>query len=724
MLDTNIAMPRLTEHISKKLFHAIVTECFLESLPFGEMDNNDKSRLSKYSMNVMESLIFPNGERSAFDALKSKIKNERNENKKYFYENMYNICTESAGKASKRILGSNNNRNKTLEQLLEESGLNEDELKEFKENVASVNIKNIATVINNKVIDTIKDEQKQFQESEDLNRKLNDAISPDPVEGEYDNSDTEESSPNNNDVSTGEESEDDFDDDATVDGEELEATEGFLSNWKEKRLAREMDISDINRMDENIYCEMIGEYVLTGFRDDSFKLVDDPNVLKTILTFECFINEQGHMIPKFDDSININYVTSRTNTGSVVIAQWYHPVRRKNVYAYASLSKELYLNGNPTSSDIVKNDLRTHVTIRTREEWNKKLLDFYRKNYKSKTVGTAQESVNRFYSINFDGTTVINPLSFFGKLNDYAIESCISTKDDSDDEIAYNALEKATFYSNLPFINKRVETLEDVYESLFAISNEALDIPANNINEKPDIFNKSIMVSTIIYTVLETLKTIGLYNPNSNDIRMFVDSKTNYDEKTVVAVAKEQVSNKVRDMQNSIKHKNILNTKDADIMMESLSLCKDIIDKIQEISLYESDEIKNIEGLESLINSKISTSHLIPTEKIAKMQSEQIESITNGMNKLNFYYGRNPSANTIEMYFDSTIATESVVDVTVRAQSGTVVGKSFISIPNYKELNSPIDSKLKEGYSKSSLKQAGKTIKLIDIGKRGKVEVI
>lgn len=722
MLNSNFIVPKITEYISEKLFHAIVTECFLSALPFGDIDSDTKSRLGSYSMSVMESFIFPSGEKTAFGELKNRMENERNQNRKYFYQNLYNICTESACKASKRISSSKDNQNKTLEQLLAESGLNEDELKEFKENIASVNIDNIAEVINNKVIDTIKDEQKQIQDSDDLNRKLNEAISPEPSEDEYaDNdydSDSDESDDKNDDGN------DDLDDNSMIDGEELEATEGFLSNWKEKRLTREMDISDINRMDENIYCEMVGEYVLSSFNDKKgHSLIDDPSILKSILTFENFDIVQGESIPKFNTDIEINYVTSRTNVGSVTIAQWYHPLRRKNVYAYATI-RTSYKNTNPAINDILKNENNYEVTVYTRKDWNKKLLDFYRRNYKSKTMGTAQESINRFYSINFDGTSIITPISFFGKLNDYAIESCISVKESEDTEIPYDALEKTTYYSNLPFIEKRVETIEDAYESLLTICTEALDIPNNVAPTKPETLDMSILVSTIIYTILETLKTIGLYNPSSNDIRMFVDSKTNYDSKSVMNVAKEQVTNKVKDIRSKVSHTDILNTKDADIMLESLSVCKNIIDRIQEHSLTESKLIKDVEALESLINTKISTSKLIPTERVSKMHNEQINGITNGMNKLNFYYGKNPDADAIELRFNSSIATESIIDVTVRSKSGSVVGKSFIDMPVYKDLNTPIGSKIKDGYNKSLLKKSGKTVKLIDAGKRGNVEVI
>lgn len=722
MIDTSIAIPRLTDHISKKLFHAIVTECFLEALPFGEMENEDKSRLSGYSMDVLESLHFPKGEETAFDRLKSKLIDEPNENKRYFYENMFNVCTESANKATKRIVESKDNQNKSLEQLLKESGLNADELKEFKENVSTVNIENIAEVINKKVIDTIKDEQKQFQDSEDLSRKLAEAITPEPASGEYENIDENENAAS--DESDDEDDEDGLDNNASVDGEELEATEGFLSNWKEKRLTREMDIKDINRMDEKIYCEMVGEFVLSGFNDNASILVDDPAVIKAILTFEYLEHENGVTVPKFNNDISINYVTSRTSTGSVTIAQWYHPIRRKNVYAYASVSRELYKNGKLQVNEILMNESKVRVTIHTRDEWNKKLLNFYKKNYRDKTIGTAKESINNFYSINFDGMTAINPISFFGKLNDYAIESCISIKEGENSEIPYGALEKTTFYSNLPFIKKRMETLEDVYESLFVISNESLNIPISNTNENTNLFNKSMMISTIIYTILETLKTLGLYSPNSDDIRLFVDSKTSYDEKTVAAVAKEQVSSTINTMRRSVARPNILNVSDANVMLESLSLCRNIIDTIQGGAYTSKEIIDTIEGLESMINSKISTSHLIPTERMAKMKSEQIDSITTGMNKINFYYGKKPDADTIEMRFDSTVATESTIDVIIRAQSGSVVGKSFISVPNYKEIDSPIVSELKEGYNRSLLKQSGKTIKLIDIGNGGKVELI
>lgn len=119
-------------------------------------------------------------------------------------------------------------------------------------------------------------------------------------------------------------------------------------------------------------------------------------------------------------------------------------------------------------------------------------------------------------------------ISFFSRLQDTCMESLIRMETEeslkNDEEVSLECLVNTTINSTLKSFDKSVLSLDD---SLTILSKaiESVDLIPNEEN-KTAYAQKSLIMSVIITTIMETLKTMRLWTPSLAELKEFIDSPT------------------------------------------------------------------------------------------------------------------------------------------------------------------------------------------------------
>lgn len=119
-------------------------------------------------------------------------------------------------------------------------------------------------------------------------------------------------------------------------------------------------------------------------------------------------------------------------------------------------------------------------------------------------------------------------ISFFSRLQDTCMESLMQmeTNETLQDEenVSLECLINTTINSTFSSFDKSVLSLDS---SLDILTKAVESIDGHHDEEHKHIYaKKSLIMSVIITTVLETLKTLNLWSPPLNDVKGFVDSPT------------------------------------------------------------------------------------------------------------------------------------------------------------------------------------------------------
>ena len=166
MLNKTLLQSKLYEKFSNLAFSAIITETFLNALPFNEKDLSTENinDLSTYSKTVIESL-------GGFNMCK-------NSTNKIAYS-VYDACDEIATEATKRICKeeiTGANADKTLPEVVDGAAFTETEYNKFAKNVDTLDIDKVSEIIKDKVIKVIRDEKDSYEKEEAIHDELKDAI--------------------------------------------------------------------------------------------------------------------------------------------------------------------------------------------------------------------------------------------------------------------------------------------------------------------------------------------------------------------------------------------------------------------------------------------------------------------------------------------------------------------------------------------------------------------
>ena len=307
-------------------------------------------------------------------------------------------------------------------------------------------------------------------------------------------------------------------------------------------------------------------------------------------------------------------------------------------------------------------------------------------------------------------------VSVFSRLQETAMEM-MSIVPMNDEEDYLPIVMKTTFESLLPNIGQ--VDVEAAIESAHNIAKEEVcDVPAAN---KPKI---ATLVSIIVYSMMETLKTLGLFCPSQANIQSFVNKQVNAND-VEVRSASESYNN----AKNIIKRASQLDFS----KMDSYKLSNKIVElkvATEAVEKYFPDNENPVE-LADIVSESIDhvntiTGILQQRESDAKKASSATESLTTirqksndlaQFNRINNLFGKNPMIKEIILKVNPNMVA-SVIDVKCVTESGQILKESYMNMEYACESSAYIPY-LKDTFAKSKMANTDKRVNVIVNDGRG-----
>lgn len=170
MINKNLLRTGLINKFTNQLMESVVTEAFVRGLPFNKEDMRcEIDSYKNYVGSVLESLG------GGYTLLENAVKNTK---PGYIHDLAIDIVSTAIEAADRIVKESSEvtDPENSMYSIIDESEFTAEELSRFKKKGSNVSIKDVGKVINKKVIDTIKLEKNEYEDSEDLKEKLSAAL--------------------------------------------------------------------------------------------------------------------------------------------------------------------------------------------------------------------------------------------------------------------------------------------------------------------------------------------------------------------------------------------------------------------------------------------------------------------------------------------------------------------------------------------------------------------
>ena len=377
-------------------------------------------------------------------------------------------------------------------------------------------------------------------------------------------------------------------------------------------------------------------------------------------------------------------------------------------------------------SDIIKNKT-LNVIKDEREQYEKEEeLNEELRNSLSETDNFSDYSPEAYMDFVLDKDCPRHHVSVFSKLQETAMEMMSFQKVRNTMDY-FPIVQKVTFES----LMKDYEDNSDMdiniaLEHQKMITNEEVcTIPREN---RPKI---ATLISIIVYTMMETLKTMNIWSLSSDKIKDFVSkpidvvSASKLDRDTVIAKANGMIHE--CSMEDFTKL-------DNQILSKKLVESKKLSELAQEMLIQNVDDMKlvdvidrldqNVASMESVLFNRDNQQkkNAIPAKESYYTTLDESKDIAE-FNKISNLYGKNPLVSEIRLKVNPNGIT-SIVDVACANESGQEIKKSFMNISKACESSEFIDY-LTELYQRSKLSDTQKkTMIYINDGKGTKMALV
>lgn len=278
-------------------------------------------------------------------------------------------------------------------------------------------------------------------------------------------------------------------------------------------------------------------------------------------------------------------------------------------------------------------------------------------------------------------------VSLFSKLQEAAFEVANTTKV-IDGEDVFPIIDRVTFEAFLSSLRKNDVDVDICYEAYVENNDERLaEIPAD---KKAKIAS---LVSMIVYTIMETLKTMNVHCPSQDEVKKFVcDTSDNQ------KMEEDKVSNIYAKAMEMLKEANCSDfTKmDSTKLSEILAELKKISDTLKALIINDMNSAVaskitiTLDGLreqqnriESILNERTRMEEERATESAITAESYygklQRENDIAQFNKITNLFAKNPLVKEIRLRVDPKNA-RSVVDIEAANEAGQVIRSSFMNM--------------------------------------------
>ena len=391
--------------------------------------------------------------------------------------------------------------------------------------------------------------------------------------------------------------------------------------------------------------------------------------------------------------------------------------------AFVSKAEKLDLD---TVSDIIKD--KTLAVIKDEQEQYEKEedLDSELRDALADSKNFGDTTTEAYMDLVLSKADPRHHVTVFSKLQDAAMEMMSTIKVGDNGTDVMPIIDKVTFESFLDELIINKADIDKCYESYSQVcNNEVCDVKTE---DRPKM---AMLVSLIVYTVIETLKTMNIYCPSSDSVKKFVLSTTNANK--IDKVSMTNVLAKAQEMINGVNTRD-LSKMDSSILANILTELKKISEVLQ-ISIDNSDDFVGDQRIEAINNLGGAINRIQTVLNNRSDEMKNASESTSGfydnfntrhdiaqMNKINNLFSKNPNVSEIRLNVNpNQIA--SIIDVTCANESGQIIKSSFMNMQAAVESSQYINY-IEEIYGKSELSNSDKKVSIMINDGKGKKIVL
>lgn len=320
--------------------------------------------------------------------------------------------------------------------------------------------------------------------------------------------------------------------------------------------------------------------------------------------------------------------------------------------------------------------------------------------------GKKVKGFESFLDICLDRSDPRHHISIFSRLQESAMESLNHAKENED---YFSSIYSTTFESFFAAPEKGFT--KPAMESSVA-SEEICNVKSE---DKPKY---ATMVSIIVYTIMETLHTMGVFTPSKDMIRGFVDrgidtrkiaakSMNSTCESIITSVA--EACNHDYSKMNSNKLGVVLGSlrtslEDTNTFMSENGITTELINAASEAT-------KHIQEIEAIMHQRTVDHRAFSEATESYATQRQKENDVAQFNKIASLYKAIPEISEIKLYVDPNCAS-SVIDVRCANESGHIIRKNYMYMEYACESDQYIQY-LTDTFDKSKLSEAMKNVTIV-----------
>ena len=319
----------------------------------------------------------------------------------------------------------------------------------------------------------------------------------------------------------------------------------------------------------------------------------------------------------------------------------------------------------------------------------------------------ASEAVTRLMNISLEKRSPRHHVSVFSRIQDNAIELINNMKVANEGDY-FTILDAVTFNSFLPSIGYATEGYHKI------ANEEICDVP---VQQKASMTN---LVSIIVYTMMETLKTMGIISPAVAGIKNFVNTPLNTEDQIVKEAAgicanvdsilKEATMTDFSKMDSRDLTNKVVEIQNAAEAMESSVTINDTDMINRKISL---NALTN--NINDILNQRVLDSHNIAEESFNTKRQKSADVAQ--FDRINGMYGKNKLIDGIILKVNPEMP--SIIDVECVTEGGNTIKRSYMNMQYACEASKYTDY-LQEAFQKSNMKDTDKKVTIYINDGRGK----
>lgn len=358
----------------------------------------------------------------------------------------------------------------------------------------------------------------------------------------------------------------------------------------------------------------------------------------------------------------------------------------------------------PEISEIIKDKVVTTITAEKEAYKNNKQVEEDIAETLRDQLGEDAPSLESYYDIVLEKKDPRKHISFFSRMQDVCIESLLqtcSTEDLKTEDISMESFKLAIGNSLNCFDTSKLSLTSHLSTMLSAL--ESFNYPEDEMQERVQLCGKkSLIMNIIIMTIMETLKTLRLFDPSIDTIRDFVDNPTTANNFNGIDVAN-KIQAQLGEYKKLMRNPE-LNAAELTAAMDECNTIKSKLNAIKESVLPEKEALMQaLTEACAAIEQCLAKNGTTATEGITSPYSMRCrENNIAEFDKARRVLMRNQSASMIEVRCPSNIATEAAtpIEIVAKNKAGGIVDRVLASISMQPEFGTVLEEvKAAAGFS-------------------------